>query len=96
MSEVRISGASDDLIEIGGDIIEEFSPADTDEFFIVASDGTALSGVYDGTWRFTLHTRGSAEMEKREAPADDDDDYSDVITLRGDIAWVALASNIAK
>lgn len=96
MATVTINGASDDLIEIGGDISDEFSPSDTDEFLVVASDGTALRGSYDGVWRFTTHTSGSAKMSKVEAPKDDDDNYSDVVTLEGDIAWIALATNIAK
>lgn len=96
MARITINGASDDLVEIGGDIREEFSPRDEGNFFIVASDGTVLKGAYDSVWRFTLHTKGSATIDKQEAPADDDDNYSDVVTLDGDIRWVALATALAK
>lgn len=96
MAEVKIYGASDDLVEIGGDIYDEFNPADTDDFLLAFSDGTVLRGKYDGVWRFVRHSTGSAAMEKVEAPEDDDDNYSDVVTLNGEIAWVVLGSAIAK
>lgn len=97
MTRLVIKGSSDDLVEVGGDFHEEFNPSDPEEgFLVIASDGTALRGKYDGVWRLTVHTQGSATMSKVEAPEDDDDNYSDVVTLEGDIAWVALASQIAK
>jgi hypothetical protein len=91
MGTITINGGSDDLVEVGGDLVEEFSPADTDEFLVLASDGTILKGSYDGVWRFVPHTAGTATMSKVEAPEDDDDNYSDVVTLAGNITWVAIA-----
>ena len=98
MAKVTIEGHSDDLVVIEFDSGEsdEYWPADTDDFLIAASDGTILKGSYDGVWRFTTHTAGTAQMSKVEAPEDDDDNYSDVVTLAGNIAWVALASAVAK
>ena len=98
MSKLIIYGASDDLVEIGGDFYEEFNPREPEDgFLILCSDGTALKGKYDGVWRFTVHTTGSASISKEEAPEDDDDNYSDRVTLEGDIAWVALGNGqIAK
>lgn len=100
MGVVKISGSSDDLVIVedlpGGD--DELSPRDTDDFLVVASDGTALRGRYDddGVWRFSTHTAGSAAMSKVEAPVGDDDNYSDVVTLTGDIRWVAITDKLAS
>jgi hypothetical protein len=98
MARITIQGSSDDLVEIGGDLAEEFSPQDTDDFMVVVSDGTVLNGSYDdnGVWRFTLHTSGTATMSKVEAPVDDDDNYSDVVTLEGELRWVGVATAVAK
>lgn len=97
MTTLTIRGSSDDIVEFGGDFREEVYPADTDDFLIVASDGTALRGEYDndGMWRFKPLATGAATMTKVEAD-DPDDNYSDVVTLEGDLAWVALATDIAK
>lgn len=96
MKKLIINGASDDLVEVGGDFHEEFNPSSDEDFLILVSDGTVLKGSYNGTWRFVQHTKGTATFNKVEAPEDDDDNYSDVVTIEGDIAWVALGSQIAK
>lgn len=84
---ITIHGASDDLIEIGGDIEEEFS-AD-EEGYLFFSDGTLLKIVYEssGFWRIHLFKQGRARFSKVEG-ANEETDYSDKITLDGDIRWV--------
>lgn len=93
---IRIYGASDDLIEIEGDISDELNPHD-DPCLLVCSDGHAFRVTYDGCWRFTPVARGTAKYTKDEAIDMDADrrpdgssGYSDLVTLDGDVEWVAL------
>jgi len=92
MAEIRIYGASDDLIEIEGSFSEEFNfyPDDDDRRFLVFSDGTLLRATYDndGIWRLTRLASGSATFEKVEG--DVEKDTNDVVTLRGEIKWAVL------
>jgi hypothetical protein len=107
VSRIVIYGASDDLIEIEGDISEELNPPyNLDEggekVWLACSDGTLLSVRYDGRWRFARDTKGSAAYENDEATDDEGSRedgkpaYSDVVTLTGDVRWVALAKQVAK
>ena len=98
MATITIYGASDDLVVVEGDLLEEFSfyPQDDEARLIGISDGTLLRVRYDedGVWRLTLVHQGTAEMEKQEAPADDQDNYSDRVTLTGDIEWVVFGTEM--
>ena len=95
---ITVYGASDDLIEVEGDLSEEWSPlsdgASDDGGLLAFSDGTVLRVAYtdDGVWRVTPLSRGSATMTKTEAVDADDDNYSDRVTLDGDIRWVVFGS----
>jgi len=95
MVKVTVYGASDDLIEIEGDLREEFSyPCGDDDdkkVYLGFSDGTLLSVRYDGYWRFGRMVKGSAEFSKEEA-SDPDRNYSDRVTLVGDVRWVLMGS----
>ncbi len=98
MKTIKIYGASDDLIEIDGDIREEFNHYNEDEpFYLAFSDGTALSINYnnDGFWRINRLATGSAEYSKHEGE-DEDNDYSDIVSLKGDIKWAVGGKNFAK
>lgn len=87
MATVTIYGASDDLIEVDGDISDE-----CDGGLLVFSDGTVLNVAYteEGVWRITPIAKGSARMEKVEAVSGDDGNYSDRVTLTGDLKWVVF------
>lgn len=93
---ITITGASDDLIEIDGDIVEEWSaPGEVDEggALIAISDGTLLRIIYDedGIWRITRLVAGSAQFEKVEG--DVLRNTFDIAKLWGvEIAWVVLGS----
>jgi hypothetical protein len=98
MKTIKIYGASDDLIEIDGDIREEFNHYNEDDpFYLAFSDGTALSINYnnDGFWRINRLAIGSAEYSKHEGMYEDGD-YSDIVTLKGDIKWAVGGKNFAK
>lgn len=98
--KVTIHGASDDLIEVDGDLSEEFNGnLDRDEHaYLAFSDGTLLSMTYDagGMWRINRVAQGSASYTKREA-TDPSDDYSDRVTLEGEaLTWVVCGREQAR
>jgi len=99
MSEksITIYGAFDDQIEIEGAIVDEFSPDDDEVTIIATSDGTVLSIEYakDGIWRIHRKAEGTAKMTKTEA-TDPDRDYSDRVTLTGDIKWLVAGNFFEK
>jgi predicted methyltransferase len=98
---VVITGSSDDLIEVDGDLSEEFYSPDggRDEGDLLAcSDGTMLRISYtrEGIWRITPVEQGSATLTIEQAPENDEDRYTDTATLDGPISWVVLGTQIAK
>ncbi len=98
MKTITVYGASDDLIEIEGDIRDEFSPTDDEVGYVACSDGTVLSIEYakDGCWRVNRVVKGTAAYKKIEAEGSDTDNYSDRVTLTGDIAWIVLGTQFRK
>jgi hypothetical protein len=95
---VTIYGASDDLIELEGDIREEFNALDLDDGALLAfSDGTVLRIGYsdNGVWRISpVVSVGHVSID--QAPEDDEDNYSDRAILTGPIKWVVFGSAIGK
>lgn len=89
LAVIEVTGASDDLIELDGDIRDEFSYAGGRDR-LVFSDGTILTVEYDreGVWRIRPIEYGGASVMVRPAPDDNEDDYTDNVTLTGDIEWV--------
>lgn len=92
---VTVRGASDDLIEIEGDLNEEFSGGDEPRF-LAFSDGTVLTVTYggEGFWRINQRRKGTAKYDKKEA-TDIVDDYSDTVTLTG-VSWVVCGDRFEK
>lgn len=101
---ITVYGASDDLIEVDGDISEEFSALndyrEETGGLLAFSDGTVLDVVYDhnGVWRITRLAEGSASFEKQEAPPEEGEDrnYSDRVTLSGEFAWCVFGQQLVK
>jgi hypothetical protein len=97
MSEktVTIYGTSDDLIEVEGDIQAECIG---DQALLAFSDGTVLSVVYnsDGVWSISRLSGGTAQMTHTPADGADSDNYSDRVTLTGDIRWCVFGDEIAR
>ncbi len=96
MAKITITGYSDDNIEIDGDISEEwpfYAKKGDDSRLIAVSDGTLLRINYDddGIWRIDPIIYGSAAFSKVDGSVTDD--TFDVVTLEGNILWVALATN---
>ena len=96
---IHVTGASDDLIEITGDINEEFSApkcADDKGAILGFSDGTLLRIRYDedGIWRIDLVMSGRAKYTKQSGSVEKD--TFDSVTLTGDVKWVLLGEEWAK
>lgn len=95
MNVVKIYGASDDLIEIDGEVkgCDEYSP-DDDIGYVELSTGDVFKVEYTkgGTWRVShLLDSKKLQVEIEKCPEDDDPDpYTDTATVRGEIAWVDL------
>lgn len=101
---VTVYGASDDLIEVDGDVSEEFSYLegdDGDKHYLAFSDGTLLEIEYTqaGVWRIhPISHIGTSKVEIVQAPADDPDNYSDRATIEwqhGSIGWVVHGTSMA-
>lgn len=98
---VTISGGSDDLIEIDGDISDEIPVAMRVNLVkFSASDGTKGHISFDGEWRITVIDEGSLFKKvingnNEEKPHTDPDAkncaaYSDVLILKDGIEWVRI------
>ena len=101
MATVTVYGASDDLIELEGDIREEFNPHagysdDPKPDYLAFSDGTVLSVLYgpDGCWWVRRVHKGTAEMTHVPAEDSSGENYTDRVTLTGDLRWVVFGSAI--
>jgi hypothetical protein len=98
---IKIYGASDDLIEIEGDIREEFEAYKYDKeekpAILAVSDGTLLKMWYDddGIWRISRLVAGTAVFEKIEG--DVEKDTPDIVTLTAEtpIKWVVVGEQRA-
>lgn len=96
---VEIYGRSDDLIEVDGDIREEFGYHYREEHieskFLAFSDGTVVRVRYGqpGTYGWELHvmTIGTGSSVNHQPATNHDDNYSDVVNIEGvDIRWVVV------
>jgi hypothetical protein len=89
---ITIYGASDDLIEVEGDIREEFGHDGEHPALLAISDGTLLRVVHDaeGVWRISTVRKGSAAIT--HVPGQDDREHTDKVTLDGVVSWVVYTS----
>lgn len=96
--KITIRGASDDLVIVEGAVHEEFSAYARNEafFYLGVSDGTLLGISYtrDGVWRINTLRRGTATFTKVDG-IPDSDQYSDVVTLEGEVKWVCFGNSYA-
>lgn len=101
MTTVIVYGQSDDLVEIDGDLREEFGffrPGDDAKpGYLAFTDGTVLSIAYDetGMWRINRLVEGGAAYSKVEA-TDPDKNYTDRVTLIGDIKAVVFGDDFHR
>lgn len=98
MAELTVYGASDDLIEIEGDISDEFTYDHDEPNFLAFSDGTLIEATYtqSGRWAISVLANGDASSTKEDALSDEGrrndgrPAYSDVVTLVGPVTWVVF------
>jgi hypothetical protein len=96
---ITVSGASDDLIEVDGDISDEFSylrVPDGCSSLLAFSDGTILRVEFErsGVWRIRPVVRGSSGLTIEQASEGDEDNYTDQATLSGAV-WVVQGIDYA-
>lgn len=96
---VTVRGRSDDLIEIGGDLTEEFTYLNEDGGEVVAfPDGTVLRITFDylGVWRITPLYRGHGTLTIDQAHGDDA--RTDIATLTFDVpaVWAMHGTSVAS
>ena len=95
---VKIYGASDDILTVIGDgLDDEFYPStDNDQVYRLAlSDGSVFTVKYDGCWRIAQVVKGSALVTREPADETDPDGsrpggepwYSDIVTVDARITW---------
>jgi hypothetical protein len=95
---ITVYGASDDMIEVEGDITEEFDyTGDTPNSgdLLAFSDGTVLRIRFDdaGVWRIVKVAGGPVDIA--QAPEGDDSNYTDRATIKG-ADWVVHGIDWAK
>lgn len=92
-----IYGASDDLIEVTGDVEGELC---SDNSVLFLSDGTILAVKYGkenlAVWEIRLIEKGALFMNIVPCFDEDADRYSDVAHFVDGIKWVYAAEGIGK
>jgi hypothetical protein len=95
LETVQISGHSDDIITLEGQIRGELYANYDEPTLVVLSDGTVLQIEYnqDGIWKITTEAVGS-DSSIRITPAGEQHDYSDVADVETSelVQWVAKVS----
>ena len=98
-----VSGYSDDIIFVEGDLNEEFTPgklisgkAHCECLYMAFSDGTLMNFCYDedGIWRFTIQYQGI--LLKVKIPGSIEAATNDVIIFNPGMKWCILGPVIAK
>ncbi|MGE5681834.1 MAG: hypothetical protein ACM34K_13225 [Bacillota bacterium] len=95
---IKVYGCSDDLIEIEGDIKEEFSKFGTseDEPCLLAFDnGTILKCFYDndGIWRFKVISHGNTTVWIKQ-PDLSKDEESETAIIDVPVKIIAFGANM--
>lgn len=91
---VKIRGYSDDLIDIEGDVSEEFDANGLIHYLVSTSTGVLLRVRYAAVWRIDVIS-GADNVHIVPCPENDDDNYSDVATVDGDVSWVQCGNEFA-
>ncbi len=90
-----VYGASDDLIEFGGDFVGECGGGD-DPKLVILSDGTMLSVRYgkndEAIWEVNCIKKGSLFDRIEICDNEDAEPYSDVAHFKDGISWAYAAA----
>jgi hypothetical protein len=98
---ITVYGGSDDLLEVEGDIREEFDHADQAGRWVACSDGTLLRVTEDeGIWRVSVDAGTAQIVPARGEDEGDDEDgcpgYSEKAIVTGDVRWVVVGKDLAR
>jgi hypothetical protein len=102
-SGLILSGYSDDIVYVEGDLNAEFYPGNliTEDskcecLYIAFSDGTLIGFCYeeDGIWRFSVEYQGVLYAEKIVGSIETD--TNDIITFKPGIKWCLLGSTLSR
>lgn len=91
-----VTGASDDLIELKGDLYEEFNSFLCENGVLVFSDGTYLEVEYDdyGLWRFKPVVKGN--LFDKIVPGSVEEDINDYVYFKEGLKWCVFSDNPQK
>lgn len=92
---LKIYGQSDDLIEVEGDLEEEFNHYGTskeDPIYLQCSDGTEITAYYGnkfgGVWDLTVTKKGKLFNSIEKCSDEEAEIYSDIVYFSNGIEWV--------
>ena len=87
---IKISGSSDDIVMVDLDSSsDEFYPKDDDRpYYIALSNGMLIRIKYDGRWHIDVDANPNDIPYEHRRATNDDDDYSDVLTINEDVLWL--------
>ncbi|HEX2868667.1 MAG TPA: hypothetical protein VHO03_16625 [Ignavibacteriales bacterium] len=91
---IKVYGSSDDLVEIEGDIVEEFSHYGDESCLLAFDNGVILECRYedDGIWRFRVKSQGNTTVNV--IPPDlTKDEYSETVVIDAPVKVVAFGTN---
>ncbi len=86
-----ITGASDDLIEVRGELDDEFCCYDCEDGRIACSDGTLLRARYDGIWIFDVIFKG--DLFDCKVSGDYENDIDDEINFKPGLKWIIFTND---
>lgn len=89
-----VTGASDDLIEIDGELREEFDSFSCQNGIMAFSDGTLLRVNYDddGIWRFKPIFKGSLFEKIKDGSVEED--TNDEVYFKDGLKWCAFSEEM--
>ncbi len=89
-----VTGASDDLIEVEGELREEFDSFSCQNGVMAFSDGTLLRVKYDddGIWRFKPLFKGSLFEKIKDGSVNED--TNDKVYFKTGLKWCAFSDTM--
>lgn len=96
----KIYGASDDLIEVEGDVNAEGYGGDDYDSLMACSDGTVLVIKYGkpgaAIWAITVKIQGALFDRFETGTNEDAKIYSDIVHFKDGLQWVWIGSQACK
>lgn len=93
---IKVFGASDDLIEIDGDFREEFQASSDEPNYVAFSNGLLLRVTYNDEGCWEIKVIWSSNIKTEIQPNDGDKNYSDILTMDGDMHWAVCGNQMVR